>query len=126
VRLTRAQRSIVYATLAAIVIALGIGLWPVTASVFGDPSYSCGSGFFHSGHKWRQDSVASRDARTGDETATGPPSQVCPSKVYNRRDWAVLLGSFAVVIGVVTLALTSRQQDRGTQAIFASQRLRKR
>ena len=62
VRLTRAQRSIVYLMIAGILVALGIGLWPVTAAVNGDPSYSCGSGFFHSGHKWRQDSLVSRDA----------------------------------------------------------------
>ena len=125
-RSSRAQRSVVYVMIAVVAVALAIGLWPVHAAVFGDPSYNCGSGFFHSGHKWKQDSQLSRNERTGKDDAAGPPSQVCPSKVYNNRDSAILLAAFAVVIGVVVLALIQGPDNRQNRAIFASMRLRKR
>ena len=124
-RLSQVQRWVVYAVGTAIVLALALGFWPVNAAVFGNPSYSCGSGFVHSGHHWKVDSAGSANARTvGD--GGGTPSQVCPSKIYNRRDEAILLIAFALVAGVLTFALTQGPQDRTTSAIYASMRLRKR
>ena len=123
-RFSRGQRTVVYVVLATLALSLVIGLWPVSADVFGNPSYSCGSGFLHSAHTWNVDSVTSIDERNGDNTATGTPRQVCPDKVYNRRDWALLLGAFALVIGILALALMQRPQDRTTSAIFASMRIR--
>jgi hypothetical protein len=105
-------------------LALLIGLWPVHADVFGDPSYSCGSGFVHSAHHWKVDSAASSNERTGDEKATGTPSQVCPNKVYSRRDFALLVGAFALVIGLLTLVLMQSPQDRSATALQASMRVR--
>jgi hypothetical protein len=105
-------------------LALLIGLWPVHADVFGDPSYSCGSGFVHSAHHWKVDSAASSNERTGDNTATGTPSQVCPNKVYSRRDFALLVGAFALVIGLLTLVLMQSPQDRSATALQASMRVR--
>ena len=107
-------------------LAIAIGFWPVHAAVFGSPSYSCGSGFVHSGHKWKIDSATSSNARTGAEAATGTPSDVCPDKVYGRRDFALLVVGFAVVVGLLTLVLIQGPQDRSSSALQASMRLRDR
>jgi hypothetical protein len=111
---------------AFIALALGLGFWPVYANVFGNSSYSCGSGFIHSAQHWKNDSQASSDSRNGGtDTAKGTPKQICPSKVLNRRDLALVLGSFALVVGAFTLALTSGPRDRSSTALLASQRLRR-
>ena len=125
-RLSRGQRTVVYLVTAAIALALAIGFWPVHANVNGEPSYSCGSGFIHNSRNWKVDSEALRDERTGGAESTGTPSQVCPNKVLNRRDWALLLGAFALVLGVPALALMQGEQDRATRAISASVRIRRR
>ena len=104
-------------------LALIIGFWPVQANVFGSPSYSCGSGFIHSGHRWKVDSAASTNERIGD-TATGTPSQVCPNKIYGRRDFALLVAGFALVVGLLTLVLIQNPQDRTSVALQASMRVR--
>ena len=96
------------------------------AAVFGAPSYSCGSGFVHSGHQWKIDSATSSNARTGAEAATGTPTDVCPDKVYGRRDFALLVVGFAVVVGLLTLVLIQGPQDRSSSALQASMRLRDR
>jgi len=126
VRLSRGQRTVVYLVTAAIALALAIGFWPVHANVNGEPSYACGSGFIHNRHHWAIDSQALRDQRNGNQEATGTPSEVCPSKVLNHRDYALLLGAFALVLGVPALALMQGEQDRTSRAIFASMRIRKR
>ena len=123
-RSSRAQRNVIYAMGAFFVIALAIGLWPVQANVFGSPSYSCGSGFIHSAHHWKVDSAASSGERIANSTATGTPSQVCPNKVYGRRDFALLVGAFALVVGLLTLVLVQNPQDRSRVAIQASMRVR--
>jgi len=124
VRLSRAQRNVVYAMIAFFALAIGIGFWPVHAAVFGDPSYSCGSGFVHSGHQWKTDSAAAQDERTGNDAATGTPSDVCPNKVYGRRDFALLVIGFAAVVGLLTLVLIQNPQDRSSSALQASMRVR--
>ena len=111
-RLSRAQRNVVYVMAAFFALAIAIGFWPVNAAVFGAPSYSCGSGFLHSAHKWKTDSATSSNERTGNETATGTPSDICPDKVYNRRDFA--------------LVLIQDPQDRSSSALQASMRIRDR
>ena len=49
---------------------------------------------------------------------------MCPNKVYNYRDWALLIGAFALVLGIPTLLLMQSPQDRTSRAIFASMRVR--
>ena len=108
-------------------LALAIGLWPVHADVFGAPSYSCGSGFLYSSHHWKVDSQSLTNERVGgNDTAQGTPSQICPNKVYSRRDFAVLLGSFALVVGVLALILIQNPPDRSRSALQASMRVRGR
>jgi hypothetical protein len=124
VRFSRAQRNVVYAMAAFFALAIAIGLWPVQANVFGSPSYSCGSGFIHSAHQWKVDSAASSSERVANGTATGTPSQLCPNKVYGRRDFALLVGAFALVVGLLTLVLIQNPQDRSRVAIQASMRVR--
>jgi hypothetical protein len=109
-----------------VVVALVIGFWPVNVTVYGDPSYNCGSGFVHSRHDWRVDSLFSENARTGDDPATGTPARVCPNAVYGRRDLALLIGGVTIVLGVLLLALTAPRESRSDRAVLASMRLRKR
>jgi len=120
------QRSVACLMLATIAVALGIGFWPVTVDVTGDATYSCGSGFVHSGHQWTVDSRSLDQERTGDSLAVGPPTRLCPPLVYDRRDWALLIGSFAIVVGAVLIALTQRQQDPRSRATLATLRARRR
>jgi len=126
VRSSLAQRIVVYLMFAGVVLALGIGFWPVHATVYGAPSYNCGSGFVHSRHDWRVDSLFSANARTSDDAATGTPARVCPGLVYDRRDLALLLGGVTLVLGVLLLALTAPLANRADRAVLASARLRKR
>jgi hypothetical protein len=124
VRLSRAQRNVVYVMAAFFALAIAIGFWPVHAAVFGEPSYSCGSGFVHSSHKWKTDSASLSNERTGNDAATGTPSDVCPDKVFGRRDFALLVVGFAVVVGLLTLVLIQGPQDRSSSALQASMRVR--
>ncbi len=125
-RLSRGQRTVVYLVTFAIALALAIGFWPVRADVFGDASYNCGSGFIHNSRHWIIDSQTLSNERLANGTATGTPRVVCPSKVLDHRDWALLLGAFALVLGVPALALMQGEQDRTSRAIFASMRIRRR
>ena len=122
-RLSSTQRTVVYVMAGFFALALIIGFWPVHANVFGSPSYSCGSGFVHSGHRWKVDSASSSNERIGD-TATGTPSQVCPNKVYGRREFALLVLGFALVVGLLTLVLIQNPEDRSNVALQASMRVR--
>jgi hypothetical protein len=124
--LSRAQRVVAYLMVAAYGVAALIGFWPVYANVFGDPSYYCGSGFIHHQHHWVVDSKAMANERFGGEdTATGNPRRVCPDKILNNRDLALLIAAFTTVVGVLALGLLNQPQDRSTQAISASMRLRR-
>jgi hypothetical protein len=111
-RFFEAQRLIVVLVVASIVAALAIGLWPVTANVFGDASYSCGSGFLHSAHTWTVDSQTLRFDRIADGTATGTPAVVCPTKVYNRRDYALLVVAFGLAIALIAQITFERPRAR--------------
>jgi disulfide bond formation protein DsbB len=123
--MSRVQRAVVYLMIAGFTVALLIGFWPVKVNVSGDASYSCGSGFIHSQHTWIVDSRTLADQRTGGlQGATGTPKHVCPNKIFNNRDLALWIASFVLVFGFLILALTARPQDRSSQAIFASMRLR--
>jgi hypothetical protein len=106
-----------------VVVALGIGLWPVQANVFGDASYSCGSGFLHSTHDWNVDSNALQYERTGDDAGTSLPTSACPNKVDSRRDLALLLMAFSLAIGLIAQVLLDRrrQPNFGT-TLFANRR----
>ena len=120
------QRLVVYFMFAGVVGALVLGFWPVHAAVDGNGSYSCGSGFVHSRHDWRVDSVFSRNARISEDESVGTPAQVCPALVYDRRDLALLIGGTTIVLGVLLLALTAPRDTRADRAVLASARLRKR
>ena len=56
----------------ALVLGVAIGFWPVSASVAGGASYSCGSGFVHSRQAWKVDagSLAQSPEAVGASTAT--------------------------------------------------------
>jgi hypothetical protein len=109
--------------IAVIVIALGIGLWPVHANVYGNASYSCGSGFLHSTHDWNVDSTALEFQRIATNTATSLPASACPDKVDNRRDLALLLMAFSLAIGLIAQLMLDRprQPNFGT-TLFANRR----
>jgi hypothetical protein len=126
VRSSFAQRLVAYFMLAGIAAALIIGFWPVNVAVDGAPSYYCGSGFVHSRHHWRVDSLFAENARTSDTQTLGTPAQVCPSRVYDRRDLALLIGGTTLVVGILLLALTAPRTNRSDRAALASMRLRKR
>ncbi len=107
----------------AIVVGLAIGLWPVHANVFGDATYSCGSGFIHSTHDWNVDSTALQFQRSGDETATGLPASICPDKVDSRRDLALLVMAFSLAIGLLSTLFLERPRARNFRStMFANGR----
>jgi len=123
-RFLHAQRVAMFLLTAAIVVALGIGFWPVTANVYGNPSYSCGSGFLHSSHRWNIDTQTSSDSRIATSTATGTPSAMCPNKVANRRDLALLVVAFGLALGIVAQILLERPRERSyRQTMFANRRV---
>jgi uncharacterized membrane protein YedE/YeeE len=126
VRSSFAQRVVVYFMFAGVFVALVLGFWPVHAAVDGNSSYSCGSGFVHSRHDWRVDSVLSKNARISEDTSVGTPAQVCPAVVYDRRDLALLIGGATLVLGVLLIALTAPRESRADRAVLASARLRRR
>jgi hypothetical protein len=107
----------------AVVVALAIGLWPVHVDVQGDATYSCGSGFVHSSHNWNVDSAALEFQQTSTLTATGLPTDVCPDKVDNRRDLALLVLAFSLAIGLLfTLFLDRPRQPNFGTTMFANRR----
>jgi len=126
VRSSLTQRVVVYLMIAGVAVALLIGFWPVHVSVYGDPSYNCGSGFVHSRQHWKTDSLVSINARTADDLATGTPNRECPAVVLDRRDLALLIGGSTLLLGFLMLALTAPRETRGDRAVLASMRLRKR
>ena len=110
--------------IAGILVALGIGLWPVEANVFGDASYSCGSGFVHSTHDWNVDSQTLRFERLATYTATGTPSTVCPDKVDSRRDLALLVLAFSLALGLIAQILLERPRTRNYRStLWANRRI---
>ena len=107
----------------ALAVALAIGLWPVHANVFGNATYSCGSGFIHSAHDWTVDSTALEFQRSGDETATGLPASLCPDKVDSRRDLALLIMAFSLAIGLLSTLFLDRPRARNFgSTLFANRR----
>ena len=123
-RFLGAKRLVVAAMIGVVVVAVGIGLWPVHANVFGDASYSCGSGFLHSTRDWNLDSNALQNERIGDDTATSLPTSACPNKVESRRDLALLLMAFSLAIGLIAQVLLDRRRrpNFGT-TLFANRRV---
>ena len=97
----------VVGTLAAVllVLAIVIGLWPVSVTVAGGTSYSCGSGFDHDQHAWVVDSrgLAAGPQELASSSAT--PRSACPNAVYGHRTLAIVLGALAILGGVIALVL---------------------
>lgn len=123
-RFLHAQRAVVILMTASIVVALGIGFWPVKADVFGDASYSCGSGFLHSSHDWARDSQNLQFDRLATDNATGTPSAVCPIKVYSRRDYALLVVAFGLALGIIAQIVLERPRARNySSTMFANRRV---
>ena len=123
-RFLHTQRVVVILMVTAIVVALGIGLWPVQANVFGDASYACGSGFVHSTHDWNVDSQTLRFERLATNTATGTPSAVCPNKVDSRRDLALLVLAFSLAVGLIAQILLERPRARSYRStLWANRRI---
>jgi hypothetical protein len=98
-----AQR--VASILAAVLLlaAVAVMFWPVSVTIAGDTSYSCGSGFDHSRHTWAVDSQALRSSPPGIGESTATPSSACPNQVYGHRDFAIALGAFAGLAGIAAL-----------------------
>lgn len=124
--MSRSQRVVAYLMVAFLGIAALIGFWPVYANVTGDPSYYCGSGFVHHQHHWVVDGKAMANQRfSGEDTGTGTPRKACPDKILNNRDLSLLIAAITLVVGLLALGLLNQPQDRSTQAISASMRLRR-
>jgi hypothetical protein len=100
-----AQRAVSILAALLFVLAVGIGLWPVSVTIVGGTAYSCGSGFDHSRHTWTIDSQGLPAATQGADSSSATPSSACPSRVYGHRDLAILLGGFSVLAGAAALAL---------------------
>ena len=123
-RLVRETRIVVYLMIGAVGVSLFVGFVPLYANVYGNPSYNCGSGFVHNnGDQWNIDSQSLVYQRTATDTATGTPSQVCPNKVHNMRDWAVFILVMAIVIGWLNVVFTAGPRDRISRAMFGSPRV---
>ena len=105
------KRVVATAMIAVVAVALVIGLWPVHANVFGDASYSCGSGFVHSSHDWNVDSATLDTERIANGTADSLPSGACPDKVESRRDLALLLIAFSLAIGLIAQVMLDRPRQ---------------
>ncbi|MGO9876726.1 MAG: hypothetical protein ACLPVY_23370 [Acidimicrobiia bacterium] len=89
---------------ASVLFGVVIGFWPVSVTVVGDVSYSCGSGFLHSRSTWKADgrAMAAPDQTIGISTATPPTA--CPSRVYRNRDFGYALVGLAAVVYAALLA----------------------
>ena len=122
-RFLHAQRVVVILLAAALLVALGIGLWPVTANVFGDASYSCGSGFIHSAGTWNRDTSTLEFTRLADGTAHGTPATLCPNKIDNRRDLALMVLAFSLAVGIVAQIAFERPRARNYRStMFVNRR----
>ena len=83
---------------ASLLLGVIIGFWPVSVTVVGDVSYSCGSGFVHSGGAWKADTRAMGEPQQTVGLSNSTPNRACPSGVYRHRDLAYAL----VVLAVMT------------------------
>lgn len=118
------RRVVVYLAIVGVGVSLFIGFWPVNANVYGDPSYSCGSGFVHNNsNQWNVDSASLQFQRTATDTATGTPSQVCPDIVHNRRNLAVFVMVSASVVGWLGVVFTAGRRSRMSRALLGSIRV---
>jgi hypothetical protein len=108
-RSSRARQFWLFVAGASLVMALAIGFWPVSVTVVGDVSYSCGSGLIHSVHTWKADTrlMAQPQATVGTSTTT--PNAACPSRVYRHRDFAYAL--LVLAIGTYLVLLASAAYD---------------
>ena len=113
---------------ASVLLGVVIGLWPVTATVVGDVSYSCGSGFIHSRSTWKVDTRAMGTPGETIGVSTATPNSACPSRVYRRRDFAYALVAIAALTGAALLAsaafdpaatpMTTRRKTRRTSPVI--------
>jgi hypothetical protein len=104
----------------ALVLGVAIGFWPVSASVAGGASYSCGSGFVHSRQAWKVDagSLAQSPETVGASTAT--PTAACPSQVFRNRDFAYAL--LALAVGTYLALIASSAFDPGVTPMTTRRR----
>jgi hypothetical protein len=89
---------------ASLLIGLAVGFWPVSVTVVGDVSYSCGSGLVHSRDTWKVDSRVMAEPEQAIGVSTATPNVSCPSRVYRHRDFAYALLGLAVGTYLVLLA----------------------
>ena len=82
---------------ASIVLGVFIGFWPVSVTVVGNVSYSCGSGFIHSRSTWKADTGAMGEPQRTPGTVAATPNSICPSRVYRYRDFAYALVALAAL-----------------------------
>jgi len=97
------QAGLVFAC-ASVFFGVVIGFWPVSATVVGDVSYACGSGFMHSRSTWKVDTRAMAAPGETVSVSTATPESACPSKVYRRRDVAYAFVGLAALTIAALLA----------------------
>ena len=100
-----AQRVMSVLATLLLVAALLVGFWPLSVTVVGDVSYSCGSGFVHSRHTWVIDTEGLNGTPRGSGSTTATPTSACPSTIYGHRDLAIVLGALAFLGAIVALVL---------------------
>jgi hypothetical protein len=89
---------------ASVFLGVVIGFWPVSATVVGDVSYSCGSGFLHSRSTWKVDTRAMGASGETVGVSAATPNSACPSRVYRLRDFAYALVGIAALTGAALVA----------------------
>ena len=88
----------------SILLGVGLGFWPVSVNVVGDISYSCGSGFIHSGGTWKADTKAMGAPGLSVGLSSATPNSACPARVYRHRDIAYVLIALAAITYAALLA----------------------
>jgi hypothetical protein len=136
-RTSRPQQFAVLAAGACAVLGVAIGFWPVSVTVIGDVSYSCGSGFVHSQHTWKVDTRSMAGLQQSGGRSRVTPKRACPSRIYAHRDLGYALIAFAAAAYMVLWATTafdpaltphsrgrarSRRPVGGVRATVAAQR----
>jgi hypothetical protein len=105
---------------ASLLLGVILGFWPVSVTVVGDVSYSCGSGFMHSRSTWKADTGVMGEPQQVIGLSNATPNAACPSRVYRHRDLAYALVALAIVMYAALLATAAF--DPGATPVAARRR----
>ena len=105
---------------ASLLFGVIVGFWPVSVTVVGDVSYSCGTGFAHSRNAWRADTRLMGEPQQAVGLSTVTPSAACPSRVYRHRDIGYALIAIAAMAYAALLATAAF--DPGATPVTARRR----